>query len=77
MLPGLDALWDQIGALTVPLTLARGSVSPVVSDEDVAELLRRKPDARVEVIEGAGHSIQGDRPLELAHLVEELLAPTG
>ena len=66
LLPGLASLWDAISASTMPLTLARGSTSPVVSDEDVAELLRRRPDACVEVFEGAGHSIQGDQPAELA-----------
>ena len=51
----------------------RGSLSPVVDDDDVAELLRRKPDARVVVVEGAGHSIQGDKPIELAQLLGEML----
>lgn len=66
LLPGLASLWDAISASTMPLTLARGSTSPVVSDEDVAEVLRRRPDAHIEVFEGAGHSIQGDQPRELA-----------
>jgi pimeloyl-ACP methyl ester carboxylesterase len=64
-----EALWDGIGALEVPLLLVRGADSPVVDDDDVAELLRRKPDARVVVVEGAGHSVQGDRPRELADLI--------
>lgn len=73
LLPGLDRLWDQIERYPGPITLARGALSPVVGDDDVAELRRRRPDARVEVIDGAGHSIQGDRPLELAALIAELL----
>jgi pimeloyl-ACP methyl ester carboxylesterase len=48
-----------------------GAPGTVVGDEDVAELLRRQPAARVEVVDGAGHSIQGDRPLELAALLSE------
>ncbi len=60
--------------MKVPLTLARGSLSPVVDDDDVAELRRRKADARVVVVEDAGHSIQGDKPLELAQLLAGLLA---
>lgn len=73
ILPGLDALWDAIGRLGVPLTLVRGALSPVVDDADVAELRRRNPAARVEVVDGAGHSIQGDRPLELAALLRARL----
>src|SRR5262249_32117204 len=51
IMPGLDELWDAVGRIKVPLTLARGSTSPVVDDEDVAELQRRNPDAKVVVFE--------------------------
>ena len=68
---GLSPLWGVLGATTCPVLLARGSVSPVVDDADVEELQRRRPDARVDVIEGAGHSIQGDRPVALAHVIRD------
>ena len=45
----------------------------VVGDEDVAELLRRQPDTEVVVVDGAGHSLQGDQPLELAAHLETFL----
>jgi pimeloyl-ACP methyl ester carboxylesterase len=70
----LSTLWDVVSGLGCPLTLFRGSLSPVVDDADVTELLRRRPDARVVVVEGAGHSIQGDRPIELTTLLRDLLA---
>jgi pimeloyl-ACP methyl ester carboxylesterase len=66
-------LWDDVAATKCPLLLLRGSLSPVVGDEDVEELLRRRPDAQVQVVEGAGHSIQGDRPVELARILETFL----
>jgi pimeloyl-ACP methyl ester carboxylesterase len=72
-LPSWQSLWDDISAYDGPLTLVRGSVSPVVSDDDVAELQRRRPNAVVEVVDGAGHSVQGDRPLELATIIESAL----
>lgn len=74
LLPGLDMLWEVIGASKMPLTLARGSTSPVVGDDDVAELQRLRPDAQVVVFEGAGHSIQGDQPRELAAHIAAMLA---
>ena len=55
------------------MTLVRGGVSPVVDDADVAELMRRKPDAEVLVIDGAGHSVQGDKPVELAIALTRIL----
>jgi pimeloyl-ACP methyl ester carboxylesterase len=73
--PDFAPLWDKVDAVKVPITLYRGSRSGVVGDEDVEELLRRQPDAKVIVVEGAGHSIQGDKPVELAELLRELLAP--
>ncbi len=68
------ALWDDVSAIKVPLMLVRGMANgTVVDDGDEAELLRRQPAARVEHVEGAGHSIQGDRPIELAALLADFV----
>jgi pimeloyl-ACP methyl ester carboxylesterase len=75
-LPKWQLLWDDISAFEGPLTLVRGATSPVVSDDDVTELQRRRPNASVVVVEGAGHSVQGDRPLELAAIIESALIPS-
>jgi pimeloyl-ACP methyl ester carboxylesterase len=53
--------------------LVRGASSPVVDDEDVAELRRRRADAVVHVVEQAGHSVQGDQPVRLAAILRPLL----
>ncbi|MGZ4803429.1 MAG: alpha/beta fold hydrolase, partial [Acidimicrobiia bacterium] len=77
-IPDFGDLWHLVDAVDVPLLLVRGADSPVVGDEDVVELLRRRPEARVVVVDAAGHSVQGDQPLELAALIEEHRAsPTG
>lgn len=73
VMPGLDALWQAAADHAGPLLLVRGATSPVVSDDDVAELVRRNADAEVIVVEGAGHSIQGDQPHVLARLVADRL----
>jgi pimeloyl-ACP methyl ester carboxylesterase len=67
------SLWDELGSVTAPTLLVRGGLSPVVDDADVAEFRRRRPDAEVLVVEKAGHSIQGDQPLELARILDSFL----
>jgi len=59
----------MISSWSKPLLMVRGGVSPVVDDEDIAELQKRCTQAEVVVVEGAGHSVQGDRPVELANLL--------
>ncbi|HEY4396101.1 MAG TPA: alpha/beta hydrolase [Acidimicrobiia bacterium] len=72
-IPDFRPLWDDVAKLTIPVMLVRGAESGVVSDEDVAELRRHQPGVLVEVVEGSGHSVQGDRPLELARLIESFV----
>ncbi|HUE58989.1 MAG TPA: alpha/beta hydrolase [Acidimicrobiales bacterium] len=66
--------WEALSRLNVPLMLVRGMrPQSVVDDSDEAELLRRVPTARVEHVEDAGHSVQGDAPLELARLIDDFI----
>ena len=70
--PDWSSLWDAVGKIHQPLMLVRGMLAQsVVDDADEAEFVKRAPHARVEHIANAGHSVQGDTPLELARLVEE------
>lgn len=67
-------LWDWLSEVEVPLMLVRGMRSgSVVVDDDETELLRRLPGARVEHVQEAGHSIQGDDPLTLARLLQDFI----
>lgn len=74
--PAIDfaAMWDDIEAITSPMQLIVGDRSPVVDDADKAEFRRRQPAAPIIEVADAGHSIQGDQPLELARLILEFLA---
>jgi len=67
--PSPTRLWEAVESVRCPLLLVRGSLSPVVDDADVAELERRNASSRTIVVDGAGHSVQGDRPIELADLI--------
>jgi len=72
--PDFQALWEELAKIAVPITLWRGARSGVVDDADVARFLQIQPRATVVVVDGAGHSIQGDRPVELARSFEAMLA---
>ena len=75
-LEAIGALWDTVSAVTVPVMLARGMApGSVLTDDQEAELRRRLPSARIEHVEGAGHSIQGDKPVELAALIRDFALP--
>src|SRR4051794_3463736 len=72
--PNFQYLWDAVSRIQVPLLLARGMrEQSVVDDDDEVELLRRLPDAQVEHFEDAGHSLQGDTPVELAQSIEKFV----
>ena len=64
-----NPLWDDFASVECPIMLVRGSLSPVVDDADVAEAKRLQPDMVVHLVDGAGHSVQGDRPVELAAII--------
>ena len=72
--PNFGHLWDAVSRIQVPLLLTRGMrEQSVVDDDDEVELLRRLPDAQVEHFEEAGHSLQGDTPVELAASIERFV----
>jgi pimeloyl-ACP methyl ester carboxylesterase len=69
-----EQLWAALASLTVPVLLARGMrPDSVLDDDDEHELRRRLPSAQVVHVEEAGHSLQGDTPLELAAIIEHFV----
>jgi len=66
-------IWDDVEAFKAPAMFVKGAASPVMTDEAIEELRRRLPAARIEVVDGAGHAVQNDKPLQLASLVEDFL----
>jgi pimeloyl-ACP methyl ester carboxylesterase len=72
--PDFTDRWEAVSRVSVPLMLVRGMrPQSVVDDADEAELVRRQPDARIEHVEEAGHSVQGDTPVELAELLDDFI----
>ncbi len=72
--PRFGDLWEALSRVRVPIMLVRGMrPQSVVDDTDEAELLARCPGARVEHVQEAGHSVQGDTPVELAQLLDDFV----
>jgi pimeloyl-ACP methyl ester carboxylesterase len=73
--PSTAPLWDVVSGYGKPIMFVRGMrKQSVVTDEDEAELVKRAPHARGEHVLEAGHSVQGDTPLELAALIRDFIA---
>jgi pimeloyl-ACP methyl ester carboxylesterase len=71
---GFEGLWDDVPAITMPTTLIRGANSFFVNDEDAATFARTAPGfRRTHVVDGAGHSVQGDQPAALVALLKDVL----
>jgi pimeloyl-ACP methyl ester carboxylesterase len=66
-------LWEDVAAIEAPIMLVRGGRSLHVHDDDVAAYVARQPHIRCEVVDGAGHSVQGQRPVPLARLINEFV----
>jgi esterase len=72
--PDFASLWDDVAALSAPITLVRGGASGFVSDTDVVELGRRATHFRdVHIVENSGHSVQSDQPRALVGIVRGVL----
>ena len=68
--PDFSPYWDVLSSVEVPLLLVRGMrPQSVVDDADEAEFLARCRTGSVIHVQEAGHSVQGDTPVELARIL--------
>ncbi|QIP12504.1 alpha/beta fold hydrolase [Spirosoma aureum] len=55
--------------VTDPTLFIRGSESPYILDEDIPTIKRIFPNAQIEVIQGAGHWVQAEKPVEFVEVL--------
>jgi pimeloyl-ACP methyl ester carboxylesterase len=72
-----EGLAESAAALRCPVLVLRGAQSDVLSDEGADDLIGLIPDARLAVVEKAGHLAAGDNPHSTVSLVTTFLAELG
>ena len=70
----LRELRKVVPEILCPTLVVRGCESDVFSDGDAEHFANALPNGRWVRIQGAGHTVQGDRPAELVKEVREFLA---
>jgi pimeloyl-ACP methyl ester carboxylesterase len=69
-----EDLWDALTRIRVPILLVRGMrPDSVLRDDDEVRFRARVPHAQVVHVAEAGHSVQGDAPVELARIIAEFV----
>jgi esterase len=66
-------LWPLWTSLTCPTLLLRGAESDVLSAETAKRMIATQPRARLVEIDGAGHMVPGDRPVEFLEALRAFL----
>ena len=69
-------LWDAARAIVTPTLLVRGTESKILSAEHAREVTEAMQHAELVEIEGARHTVQGDKPGEFAHELDAFLRRT-
>jgi pimeloyl-ACP methyl ester carboxylesterase len=72
----VERLEDAAARVQAPTLIVRGSHSDVVSDEGLADMRRRMPDARVADVAAAGHMVAGDDNDVFGAALDAFLAET-
>ncbi len=69
---GFASMWDVLAKSAMPILLVRGMrPQSVVDDADEEMFLETVADPTVVRVAEAGHSVQGDTPVELAEMIRE------
>jgi pimeloyl-ACP methyl ester carboxylesterase len=68
-----DVMWANVERITCPTLVVRGAQSDMFLASDAEKLLEHLPDGHLVSIEGAGHTVQGDQPRQLAAAIGHFL----
>ena len=69
--------WAEVGKIDCPLLVVHGSRSQVIDTEMAERLAKAVKDGEAVTIEGAGHTVQGDKPVELTAQLRRFFRKAG
>jgi len=69
-----EQMWELASRVKCPALIVRGALSKTMGDATMARLSQVMPQARLVTMEGAGHLLVGDKPVEFERLVREFLS---
>jgi pimeloyl-ACP methyl ester carboxylesterase len=70
-------LWNQVALIDCPTLVIRGAESDVFSRENAETFVGRLRNGRLRIVEGAGHTVQGDNPAGLTREIRAFLTEIG
>lgn len=71
---GFAELWEPVRTIGVPTLVIKGADSDVFAEEDATKFVDALPDGELRIVPKAGHSVQGDNPVEFAAVLTDFLA---
>ncbi|HUZ78300.1 MAG TPA: alpha/beta hydrolase [Chloroflexota bacterium] len=71
--PSEEQLWERLGRIACPCLIVRGAESPQLSQATAERMLEVLPNARLEVVSGAGHTVMMDNPAGFEAVVSSFL----
>ncbi len=69
----LDGIRDRLASVVAPTLVLWGGADEILDPSAAPIFEERLPDAVVEIVDGAGHTLHGDRPREVIARIERFL----
>ncbi|GCD47436.1 alpha/beta hydrolase [Streptomyces paromomycinus] len=70
------AWWDGLAKITAPTLVIAGGPTSHIPQQQLRDMAERIPDCRLVTVEGAGHLVHEERPLEYLDAVRTFLVPS-
>src|SRR5690606_10738201 len=65
--------WAEFKELSMPTLLIRGGLSEDLSQEDFEKVVAHNPRIQGKVVEGAGHWVHAEKPLETIEIIRTFI----